>query len=289
MGKCMLLGSNNNLRRKISVLLIVSFLFANLTNFNLFANELQYHSVPELEVEMDYIEDGMFYMPYNSFEVNEADNEQKYVFKVLRYGNAEKSEKVKLTMVDISAKYNRDYSIKVIDQFSYSEKIQNANVSKSVDEFVRNSDYEEYNYSDAIVDGSIKPDDVMSEEEQENYEMSDEEKQKVLDDAKNLFDEYDIDAEIEGISKNDVESIEEKETSDEQIETTTRPDKEEVDENETNNKQKEEKEVVRGQEEVKEQENEETTTMKESTNAKDEQVVEDITEKQINGFTDTET
>ena len=289
MRKCMLLGSNNNLRRKISVLLIVSFLFTNLTNFNLFANELQYHSVPELEVEMEYIEDSMFYMPYNSFEVNEADNEQKYVFKVLRYGNAEKSEKVKLTMVDISAKYNRDYSIKVIDQFSYSEKIQNANVSKSVDEFVRNSDYEEYNYSDAIVDGSIKPDDVMSEEEQENYEMSDEEKQKLLDDAKNIFDEYDIDAEIEGISKNDVESIDEKETSDEQIETTTRPDKEEVDENETNNKQKEEKEVVRGQEEVKEQENEETTTMEESINAKDEQVSEDETEKQISGFTDTET
>ena len=236
MNNFMLLGSNNNLRRKISVLLIVSFLFANLTNFSLFANELQYQSVLELEVETEYIDDGMFYMPYNSFEVNETDNEQKYVFKVLRYGNAEKSEKVKITMVDMSAKYGRDYSIKVIDKFSYSEKVQNANVSKSVDEFVRDSDYEEYNYSDAIVDGTIKPDDVLSEEEQENYEMSDEEKQKLLDDAKNLFDEYDIDAKIEGISKDGVESFDEKETSDEQIES-----------------------------------------------------IEDETEKQISGFTDTET
>lgn len=293
MGKCMLLGSNNNLRRKISVLLIVSFLFANLTNFSLFANELKYQPVPELEVESEYIDDGMFYMPYNSFEVNETDNEQKYVFKVLRYGNAEKSEKVKLTMVDMSAKYGRDYSIKVIDKFSYSEKIQNANVSKSVDEFVRDSDYEEYNYSDAIVDGTIKPDNILSEEEQENYEMSDEEKQKLLDDAKNLFDEYDIDAEIEGISKSDEESFDEKETSDEQIEsideTTSHLAKEETEENNTNNKEKEEKEAVREQGEVKEQENEETTNIEESTNSIEEQVVDNATDKQISGFTDTAT
>ena len=117
----------------------------------------------------------------------------------MRKGNAEKADKVKLTMLDISAKYDRDYSIKVIDKFSFSEKVQNKNVSKSVEEYMRSNEFEEYNYSDAIVDGSIKSEDIMTDEEKENYKMSDEEKEKVINDTKKIMDEYGMEGDIEEI------------------------------------------------------------------------------------------
>ena len=198
----------NSLKRKTSILLIICLIISSIVPANsVYAKNTAYKLIDELEITDDSIDDGMFYMPYNFFDVNENDDKNQYVFKVLRKGTAEKAEKVKLTMVDITAKYDRDYSIKVIDKLFFKENVQNRLVSKSVDEFMRSSEYEEYNYSDAIVDGSIKPCDVMSKEEQENYKMSDDEKDKVLNDAKTIFDEYNLSGEIERIdSKNEAET-----------------------------------------------------------------------------------
>ncbi len=55
-------------------------------------------------------------------------------------GNADTAEKVKLIMVDITVKYDRDYNIKVIDKLFLKENVQNRLVSKSVDEFLRTPD-----------------------------------------------------------------------------------------------------------------------------------------------------
>ena len=187
----------NVMRRKISVILIVCLLIPNVSYTASYSKEPSYRYVDEVLVDEAYIDDGMFYMPYNSFEVNEGDSNSKYVFKVIRKGDANVAAKVKLSMIDINAKYDRDYSIKVIDSLFFLEKVQNKSVSKSVEEFMRSGKYEEYNYSDAIVDGSILADDIMTDEEKENYVMSNEEKEKVMNDAQTIFDEYGMNGELE--------------------------------------------------------------------------------------------
>ena len=103
----------NSLKRKTSILLIVCMIISSIVPANsVYAKNTAYKLIDELEITDDSIDDGMFYMPYNFFDVNENDDKNQYVFKVLRKGTAEKAEKVKLTMVDITAKYDRDYSIK---------------------------------------------------------------------------------------------------------------------------------------------------------------------------------
>ena len=78
----------NDVRRKISALLIVSMLFSNLIRLNLYANDINYNYqyVPEIEVEDASIDDGMFYMPYGAFNVDEKSEKSKYVFKIIRKG-----------------------------------------------------------------------------------------------------------------------------------------------------------------------------------------------------------
>lgn len=238
MDKGCMSSSISNFKKKISILLIVSLFLTNFTHLNLYASEMLYQYIPELEVDAEYVDEGMFYMPYNSFEVNENESDTKYLFKILRKGNIDKVEKVKLSMVDITGKYNRDYSIKVIDKLAFNEKVQNKSVSKSVDEYMRDSDYEEYNYSDAIVDGTLLGDDIMSDEERENYTMSDEEKEQIINDAENIFDELGVDSDIDKIDKDSFEEeiekaklSEDKEESEEQnIEEETTVEESNVDE-----------------------------------------------------------
>ena len=192
-----------DVKRKISVFLIICLIAPNFNNTAVYAKESMYEFAKELEVDETYIDDGMFYMPHSVLEVNEKDYKHKYLIRIKRKGNAEKAEKVKLSMIDVSAKYNRDYSIKVIDKAFFSENVKNANVSKSVNEIMQNN-YEEYNYSDAIIDGTINSDNVLSEEEKNNAKISDEDKEKLINDANNMLDEFDMKADLNPIDNSKV-------------------------------------------------------------------------------------
>ena len=199
----------NCVKGKISAVLIVSMIASGLTPaLTVYANPTNYQFINELEVDESLINDGMFYMPYSHFDANENDDNNKYVFKVKRKGEDLKAEKVKLTMVDMTGKYGRDYTIKVIDKAFFAENVQNTLVSKSVEEYMQKNKYEEYNYSDAIVDGSILADDIMTDEEKENFVLTDDDKERIVSDAKNILDEYGMSGDIEKIdtNKNDGET-----------------------------------------------------------------------------------
>ena len=187
MSKDYLIKTWKVVKKRISAILIVSMLLANLNNFSMYAKETIYQFVQEVEIDELLVDDGMFYMPHKVFEVKENEFKGKYLFKVKRKGDASKTGKVKLTMIDMSGKYDRDYSIRIIDKGNFSEKVQNKSVSKSMEEYMKSNKYEEYNYSDAIIDGSIDLDNIMTDEEKDNYVISDEEKESLANDAKNLF------------------------------------------------------------------------------------------------------
>ena len=195
-------GLWNLVKRRTSVVLIICLLLTNLSYVgNVYADDVSYQFVDELEIEDSYIDEGMFYMPHRSLEVTEGDKDKKgkYVFKVKRKGNADKEEKVKLAMLDISGKYDRDYSVRVIDKLFFSENVQNKFSSKSIDELLSKNKYEEYNYSDAIVNGVITSDDIMTDEEQENYNFSDEEKENIASVVGEALSDYGLADSIEGI------------------------------------------------------------------------------------------
>ena len=272
---------NNNwniLKRKISALLIVSMLFSNLIHLNLYANDIKfdYQYVPEIEIENSLIDDGMFYMPYGSFEVDEKSGKSKYVFKIIRKGNAEKAEKVRLTMVDATGKYDKDYSIRVIDKLWFSENVHNKYVAKSMTEYMSEADYEEYNYSDAIIDGSILPEDIMTEKEKKDYVISDEEKDKVINDAKTIMDEVGLDGKIDRLDGKNVDSDTENENDDK---TKNGKDEAENDNDEANNNRGEAEnssgEAENSSGEVYEHEDKQPTK-------------EQSTEPSVSGFTNTD-
>ncbi len=212
-----------NVKRKISILLIICMIVPNFSNTSVYAKESMYKFVNELEIDETYIDDDMFYMPYSTLEVDENDSKYKYLIKIKRKGNAEKAEKVKLSMIDVSAKYNRDYSIKVIDKAFFSENVKNINVSKNVNEIMQ-GEYNEYNFSDAIIDGTINSDNVLSEEEKNNAKVSDEDKEKLINDANNLLDQFDMSADLSPIDNSKVKveyeiEAEDDKNADNEIET----------------------------------------------------------------------
>ena len=278
------------LRRKTSEVLIVSLIATNLIYINTNATDQKYNFIQEIEIDESFIDDDMFYIPHKYIEVKENDENKKYVFRVRRKGNAEKADKVKLTMIDVSAKYDRDYSIRVIDKLFFSENVQNKFASKTIDEYMSSTDYEEYNYSDAVVDGSINSDNIMTEEEKNNYELSEEEKDKLTNDAKAIFDEYGLNGDIKKIDEQGEEPEENieievnnliTEKATEEIETTE--EKEKVEETE-----KSSEETIGGftnsdeESTSKETKEEETTTeeQKEEEQKSEEQTTEKATEKE---------
>ena len=193
-----------SIKRRISVLVIISMIITSLSPAtSVFATSYftdeKYQFVDEVEVEETLVNEGMFYIPHSHLEANENAENNKYVFKVLRKGASENAEQVKLTMMDITGKYDKDYKIKVIDKAFFSETVQNIHKSQSILEYAQKNEVEEYNYSDAIIDGTIDSEDIMSEDEKENFKMSDEDKEKALTITKEMLDEFGIDAQVDGV------------------------------------------------------------------------------------------
>ncbi|MBR1454271.1 MAG: hypothetical protein IJ593_06460, partial [Lachnospiraceae bacterium] len=193
-----------SLKRKISILTIVSLVLTGLTPATSalaeshFTNDV-YQFVDELEIEDTLVNEGMFYIPHSHLEVKENTDNKKFVFKVMRKGEIEKYEKVKLTMMDITGKYGKDYTIKVIDKAVFSENVKNINKSKSILEYAVGNESNEYNYSDAIIDGTLNSENIMTDEEKENFTMSEEEKERMLNVANEALTNIGIDAKVERV------------------------------------------------------------------------------------------
>ena len=219
-----MLKKYNCLKRFLSVALIISMVFNSVTFANFFQNDTKYVFAPELEIDDSFIDDGMFYMPHDCLEVNENGDVKKYVVKIKRKGAADTSEKVKLSMLDISGRYDRDYKIKVINKGLFIENVQNINDSKSIDEYMSTNGYEEYNTTDAIVDGLLTDEDIMTDDEIANFNVSDDDKLGLMNDASSVLEEInrsddgeevdDIDLATASVSRyieEDIEDVEEEE------------------------------------------------------------------------------
>ncbi|MBR1453727.1 MAG: hypothetical protein IJ593_03685, partial [Lachnospiraceae bacterium] len=291
-------------RKKISEVLVVSFVVTGISPATtIYAKETHYQFVDEMEVDDTLIDDGMFYMPYSSLDVNENDENNKYVFKVKRKGEELKEDKVRLTMIDMSSKYDRDYSIRVIDKALFSENVKNKTNSKSVNEHISKSNYDEYNYSDAIVDGTIKSEDIMTDEEIENFKMSDGEKVKAISDANAIINEYGYNGNVEEVKREgdsekgevDIDSAHEEEN---EIETETEAETEIEIETETEAEAKTVDETIKSfsntqneDETVKETlQNDETTFMEEKlTNESTDEETENETDSEADKEAKAET
>lgn len=181
-----------NLKRRVSILIIISMVLTGIAPAtSVYAEEsyANYTFAPDVEVMDEGIEDDMFYIPHKTIEAKEGDENNKFVFKVVRKGEAKDPARVKLTMLDITGKYDRDYSIRVIDKAFFSENVKNGLVSKSVEEFIRKNQNEEYNTTDAIIDGSLDMDEMDSEKEDETIAFSDEMNQELTDELNQYIDE----------------------------------------------------------------------------------------------------
>ena len=278
-----------NLKRKVSILTIVSMVLTGLTPATSafaeshFTNDV-YQFVDELEIEDTLVNEGMFYIPHSHLEVKENTDNKKFVFKVMRKGEIEKYEKVKLTMMDITGKYGKDYTIKVIDKAVFSENVKNISKSKSILEYAAKNEGEEYNYSDAIIDGTLNSENIMTDEEKENFTMSEEEKERMLNVANEALTDIGIDAKVERVG--DTTSLD----SAEDNESTANDFEEEADENATNATAIESNNA----EEKNAEENEGENTNKEENNSEDNSentttTNEEASDETVKGFTNTDT
>ena len=114
------------------MVVVISMIFSSVSFANFFENSMKMVFAPELEIDDNYVDDGMFYMPHEALEVTENDEIQKYIVKIKRKGKSDINEKVKLSMIDISGRYDRDYNTKVINKGLFIENVENKNVSKSI-------------------------------------------------------------------------------------------------------------------------------------------------------------
>ena len=206
-------------KRRVSMLVIISMIITSLSPATSvfatshFTND-KYLFANEIEVEEDKVDDEMFYVPHNLFEVTEGDENNKFVFKVKRKGEGIEVAKVKLTMVDVSAKYDRDYSIRVIDKAFFSENVQNKSASNNIEEFVKKQNKGEYNYSDAIIDGSAISDDVTGEEETTQYELTEDDKKQIAKGIEDISESIGIPGKLEWIDESKDDTVEESDKND---------------------------------------------------------------------------
>ena len=133
-------------------------------------------ALPTVTIDEQYIEDGAFYFASASAEIEENAG-HGYLLKVCRFGDATTAQSVRLVMTDVTASYGKDYTVKLYGESGAS--VENAKESQSMLEYLETNETEEYNYADAIIDGTIGASDQLTEEEQSALELNDSEKQAV--------------------------------------------------------------------------------------------------------------
>lgn len=156
---------NKTILRKLAVLMAFVMLFTSIPMTSLAAQE-SYVLVPERSIYTSDMESGAFYLGSETAEFNE--NEKgPYMLKVVRNGAADNKATVRLHMLDVTAKYGEDYTVRISDASIIEKGAQNTDTSKSITEVMSSDKVTEYNYSDAVVEGLITAENQLEKEEQE--------------------------------------------------------------------------------------------------------------------------
>lgn len=165
-------------KRIISAMLTAA-MTASCIPVNVFA-EAEPEYIPETEIDSAYIDDGMFYLASAGAEIEENAG-HGYLLKIARSGSGDEEQSVRLTMTDMTASCGKDYKVKLYNKALFEGRIENTGISQSMLDFIENNDSELYNYSDAVIDGTVTAENQLTEEEEKNSEITDEEKQKIQD------------------------------------------------------------------------------------------------------------
>lgn len=183
-------------KRAISLLLAFVMLFSLLPVQVFAAEEPEY--LPEAEIEEQYVSDGAFYFASAGAELYENTG-SGYLLKVARWGDGEEAASVRLTMTDVTASYGEDYTVSLYGAGLFEGIVKNGAKSESMLEYLQNHETKEYNYSDAIIDGTITAEDQPAEGE-ENIELTEEQKSEIENASNELM------AAISGTSTDEVET-----------------------------------------------------------------------------------
>jgi len=151
--------------RLIASFLSLVMLFTSVPFTSIAAEEKENSFLPELEIDSEVIADGEFYLGSGAADLQEGEN-SIYLLKVGRTGDCSAEETVRLSMMDMTAKYGENYTVRLADASLFENKVQNAEDSQSILEVMQSEDVEEYNYSDAVVEGLITAENQLTEEEQ---------------------------------------------------------------------------------------------------------------------------
>ena len=123
--------------------------------------------LPLGEVDENLLTDGMFYLGSAGAEIPENAG-HGYLLKVVRYGSADTEAKVRVTMLGQTASYGEDYTVSLYGGGLFEGAVENRNDAKSMLDVIRENpgDVEEYNYSDAVIDGTVEEQETLTDEEQ---------------------------------------------------------------------------------------------------------------------------
>ena len=168
---------NKRGRKRVTACLLSVLMALNAVPMTAFAQEAP-REIPEDRIEEESLLDGMFYFASSGVEISENDPDS-YRLYVRRAGDGSGEASVRVTMLDVNARYGKDYTVTAEGDSLLHSSVENKKESSSIEEYmIENADTaEEYNYSDAIVDGTITAEDQMTDEEVENFEFTEEEKE----------------------------------------------------------------------------------------------------------------
>lgn len=171
-------GLMKNLKRKLAMILAVLMTVTSVPMTAFAAAEPVL--IPEQKIDDSCITDGMFYFGSAGAEIGEADPGIYRLF-VRRSGTDLPEASVRVTMLDMTASYGKDYTVSAEGVNILTGGVRNSHSAASIKEYMQENEdtVTEYNYSDAIIDGSITSENQMSEEEINELELSDEQMEEM--------------------------------------------------------------------------------------------------------------
>ena len=127
--------------KKLLSLVLVAALFISLVPAQAIAVQETEVYLPEIELEDDILNSDVFYLATTRADVNE-DGHFVYLLRVGRGGNAESESTALVKIADMTAKYGRDYVVRVHDERT---EVENPDDNTSLMEMMEGSDFEQGN------------------------------------------------------------------------------------------------------------------------------------------------
>ena len=154
------------MKKRLLALLLTLTMAVSALPVQAFAAE-EPETLPLGEVDENLLTDGMFYLGSAGAEIPENAG-HGYLLKVVRYGSADTEAKVRLTMLGQTASYGTDYTVSLYGGGLFEGGVENRNDAKSMLDVIQENpdDVEEYNYSDAVIDGTVEEQETLTDEEQ---------------------------------------------------------------------------------------------------------------------------